>query len=160
VTRGGLLRELTEAECWEHLEAHHLGRIAYVVDGAPLILPFNYLARDGVLWLRTTSYSQLAVHLPGQQAAFSVDHVDEHTRTGWSVLARGLAEHVVGEHPDVPSGVPDPTPWPEGIRRMTFRLTPREVTGRALRQQPVVADAGHGPGTIQRSHVGSPAPGS
>lgn len=155
-SRDGLLRELTEAECWEHLEAHHLGRIAYVVDGGPVILPFNYVAHDGRLWLRTTSYSQLAVHLPGQRAAFSVDHVDEHTRSGWSVLVRGRAHHVVGGDRDVPGEAPDPSPWPDGLRRMAFCVTPDEVTGRALSQRDVVPVPGHGPGTIQRSHGVTP----
>ncbi|WP_148616312.1 pyridoxamine 5'-phosphate oxidase family protein [Nocardioides rubriscoriae] len=150
--RDGLLHELTEAECWAHLRSHHLGRIAYVVDGDPHIVPLNYLARDGLLWLRTTSYSQLAVHLPGQRAAFAVDHVDEHARTGWSVVVRGRAEHVLGAHPEVPSGAPDPSPWPDGLRRMAFCLTPDQVTGRALVQRSVAPAPGHGPGTIQRSH--------
>jgi hypothetical protein len=156
VRRDGLLRDLTETECWAHLTAHSLGRIAYVVDGGPTILPFNYLARDGVIWLRTTSYSELAIHLPGQQAAFAVDHADEHDHTGWSVLVRGRAEHALGEHPAVPGGAPDPTPWPDGTRTMVFRLTPEKVSGRALRQADVAPGAAQTPGNVQRAHGGAP----
>lgn len=151
VRHDGLLRELTTAECWAHLEAHNLGRIAYVVAGGPTILPFNYLARDGLIWLRTASYSELAIHLPGERAAFGVDHTDEHSHTGWSVLVRGVAEHVRGEHPVVPSGSPDPSPWPDGIRTMVFCLQPEEITGRALAGADVTPADGHGPGSIQRS---------
>ncbi len=148
--RNGLLRELSTEECWAHLTAHSLGRIAYVDRDGPLILPFNYLARDGLIWLRTVSYSSLAIHLPGQQAAFAVDHADEHQHTGWSVLVRGRAEHTPGVHPAVPEGGPDPTPWPEGLRSMVFCLTPTAVTGRALRQRDVSPAPGCGPGSIQR----------
>lgn len=150
----GLLRELSEVECWAHLRDRRVGRVAYVVDGGPVILPFNYLVQDGRLWLRTASYTELALHLPGRRAAFAVDHADERTRTGWSVLVRGRAEHVVGDHPVVPDGALDPAPWPEGPRRMVLCLTPDEVSGRALTRSGVAPVAGHGPGTIQRS----PAP--
>lgn len=146
----GRLRELTEPECWEHLTAHSLGRIAYVGGSGPTILPFNYLAVDGLIWLRTTSYGSPAIHLPGQRVAFAVDHVDDHRRTGWSVLVRGRAEHVTGQHPEVPIGSPDPTPWPDGIRAMVFCLTPDDVTGRALRQADVAPAAGQVPGSTQR----------
>lgn len=145
-----LLRELTDAECWEHLTAHSLGRIAYVVGSGPTILPFNYLVHDGRIYLRTTSYSELAIHLPGRRAAFSVDHADEHSHTGWSVLVRGRADHALGEHPVVPPGSPDPAPWPDGPRSMLFCLTPDEVTGRALRQGDVAPSAGVAPGSVQR----------
>ena len=145
----GLLRELTHQECWDHLSAHSLGRIAYVVDGGPTILPFNYLALDGLIWLRTTSYSELAIHLPGERAAFAVDHADAHDHTGWSVLVRGRAEHATGRHPAVSDGFPDSAPWPDGIRSMVFCLTPESVTGRALRH--AAMDSPTGPGAVQRS---------
>ena len=36
------LEVISEAECLQLLERHHLGRIAVVIDGQPLILPVNY----------------------------------------------------------------------------------------------------------------------
>ena len=105
------LRELTTKECWEHLAENNLGRIAYVDRDGPCLLPFNYVAHNGEIWLRTASYSALAVDLPGERAAFAVDYADEHQRSGWSVMVRGRAEHVLSEdYPDLPDQTPDPTP--------------------------------------------------
>lgn len=144
----GLLRELTEAECWQHLAERSIGRIGYVDRGGPVVLPLNYAVRDGRIWVRTASYNQLAIHLPGQLAAFEVDDADEHNHTGWSVLVRGRAEHVTSpEH----AGAPDAIPWPDGARSMVFCLTPDEITGRALRQGDVTPGPDHRPGSTQRS---------
>jgi uncharacterized protein len=149
--RPGLLHELTPEECWRHLEQHHVGRISYVDRGYPVILPLNYEVRDQQVYVQTASYNQLAIHLPGQHAAFEIDHVDEHARAGWSVLVRGVAEHVMGDGHDRASSPAEAAPWPDGTRSMVFRIVPVEVTGRVLRQQDTTPDAGHGPGTIQRS---------
>lgn len=149
MTRDGLLRELTEAECWAHLAEHEVGRLAYADRVGPIVLPLNYVARDGSIWLRTASYNQLAVHVAGQVVAFEIDHVDTRAHTGWSVLARGPIRHVL----DAEHGTPWPTPepWPDGTRTMMFRITPTELTGRALVQADVAPTPGHGPGSIQRS---------
>ena len=146
----GLLRELSEAECWAHLTAHTVGRLAYVDQDGPLIVSLNYLAQDGRIWLRTAAYNQVSLHLPGQLAAFQVDHSDEHVHTGWSVVVRGRAERPDETGTAPRGGWPVATPWADGARSMTFCLTPSEVTGRALRQADVSPGAGHGPGTIQR----------
>ncbi len=157
-TRGGAsgpLRELTTEECWAHLADRGVGRMAYVDRDGPVIVPLNYRVHGGQVWVRTASYDQLAIHLPHQQAAFEVDQVDEHARTGWSVLVRGRAEHVVAGPGASPSDWPDPEPWPDGLRPMTFVLFPSTITGRVLRQADVSPAPGHGPGSIQRRSTGA-----
>ncbi len=152
------LRELEPEECWHRLASRTVGRMAYVDRDGPVVVPLNYRVVDGNIWVRTASYDQLAVHLPHQQAAFEVDQVDEHARTGWSVLVRGRAEHVVSGPGGSPSDWPDPQPWPGGLRWMTFCLFPREVTGRVLQQGDVSPDPGHGPGSTQRSRPSGTGP--
>jgi hypothetical protein len=146
----GRLQELDAAECWQHLTGRTVGQIAYVDRGGPVVLPLNYAVHDGAVWLRTASYNQLALHLPGQTVAFHVSHTDEHDHTGWSVLVRGRAEHVLPADPAAPRGDVAAMPWAGGTRSMVFRLTPSEVTGRVLRQGDVTPDVRHGPGTVQR----------
>lgn len=121
-----LLRPLEVDACWELLATTSLGRVAYVDRNGPIVLPFNYVVQDRALWLRTASYSQLAIHLPGELAALEVDDVDQESRAGWSVLARGRVEHVMDPHPDLP------LPWAGGVRTMVFCLRPTHVTGRVL----------------------------
>lgn len=155
-TPHGLLHEMTRKECWRHLEQHSVGRISYMDRGYPVILPLNYVVHDQRIHVQTASYNQLAIHLPGQPAAFEIDHVDDHARAGWSVLVRGVAEHVTREdHDRFPTQVGS-APWPDGIRSMVLRIVPVEVTGRVLRQHDTSPDAGHGPGSIQRSAQGAP----
>ncbi|WP_445257430.1 pyridoxamine 5'-phosphate oxidase family protein [Nocardioides aurantiacus] len=150
----GVLRELSEVECWKHLVHGTVGRIAYVDPAGPVVLPLNYVVQDGLIWFRTASYDQLAIHAPGQRVAFEVDHVDERARTGWSVLVRGRAAHALRDDPGAVGGWPDPTPWPAGNRSMVFCVTPTDITGRALARDPVRPVVGHGPGTVQRADAG------
>lgn len=153
----GALSEMTTEQCWEHLARGTVGRMAYVDRDGPVIVPLNYRVAEGRIWVRTASYDHLAIHLPHQQAAFEVDHVDEHAHTGWSVLVRGHAEHVVAGPGETPGDWPDPAPWPEGLRWMTFALFPTTVTGRVLHQADVSPATGQGrPGSIQR-HPATPA---
>lgn len=157
--RDGRLRELSQDECWSLLSEHQVGRISYVDVDGPVILPLNYLAADGSIWVRTASYNQLAVHLTGQRVAFEVDQVDARTHSGWSVLVRGRAEHAVHSAAPGLEGWPSAAPWPDGQRTMLFRIVPTEISGRLLRQADVSPDSGRGPGTIQRhDHPSSPEP--
>lgn len=148
----GLLRTLSTRECWDLLASHHVGRISYVDGDGPIVLPLNYVAFEGGIWVRTASHNQLGVHLPDQSVAFEIDQSEVATQTGWSVLVRGRATHVL-RGTDVPPGWRTSNPWPDGPRSMTFRIEPRSVTGRALKQADVRPQAGSGPGTIQRSRA-------
>ena len=149
---GGRLRELSQDECWSLLAEHQVGRISYVDGDGPVIIPINYVTGGGSIWVRTASYNQLAMHLADQLAAFEIDHVDPRTRTGWSVLVRGRAEHAAA---DGPVDWPDTAPWPDPRRTMQFRIVVTEVSGRSLAQTDVSPGAGRGPGTIQRRDVSS-----
>jgi len=133
----GTLRELTEAECWQHLGEQVVGRIGYLESGMPAILPLNYVAHDERIWLRTAPYNHLALHLPGQLVAFEIDYVEPDAHTGWSVLVRGRVDRVLAEDrmaPSSPGGQHDATPWADGTRTLSLSLTPVEVTGRELRR--------------------------
>lgn len=147
---GGTLREMTVEQCWEHLSRCTVGRMAYNDRDGPVVVPLNYCVADGRIFVRTASYDQLAIHLPHQQAAFEVDQVDEHAHSGWSILLRGRAEHVVVGLGGPSTGWPNPAPWPEGVRRMTFSLLPREITGRILTPSAIRPGPEPAPGAVQR----------
>ena len=92
--RGGLffgsveLEEMDEAECWDRLRAHNLGRLGLVVGAEPLILPVNYSAGDHAIVFRTAPGTKLE-HGPGSIGCFEIDGFDERTGFGWSVLVTG-----------------------------------------------------------------------
>jgi hypothetical protein len=149
----GLLQHLDEARCWQLLAEHQVGRIGYVDADGPVIIPLNYRVHDRLLYVRTASHNDLAVHLPGRRAAFEVDDSDARTHTGWSVLVRGPVHHVLHGAMAVSEGWPGSSPWPDGLRTMVFCLTPDRVTGHLLHQHDVSPGAGRGPGTVQRGDV-------
>lgn len=152
-TRGrapGSLRELDEAECWQRLADGSVGLLAYVDGDGPVILPLNYVVHEGTVLVRTASYNHLAIHLPGQRVALEVGRHDDHDHSGWSVLVRGRAEHVLAGDLVPPPDWADAEPWADGIRTMVFRVTPTAVTGRVLAARDVTPQAGHRPGAVQR----------
>jgi hypothetical protein len=59
--------------------------------------------------------------------AFQVDALDEKTRSGWSVLVRGVAHIDYGREV---GGTPDE--WPAGVKPLQLVIDPISVTGRRL----------------------------
>ena len=126
----GHLRELEPAECWELLRVREVGRVAYVDERGPMVVPVTYVSSEGSVLFRVAPYSDLARHLPDRPAALETDDFDYFTRSGWSVVLRGTVETVMSE--DLPPTEDRPTPWAEGERSLYLRLTADSVTGRRL----------------------------
>jgi nitroimidazol reductase NimA-like FMN-containing flavoprotein (pyridoxamine 5'-phosphate oxidase superfamily) len=58
----------------------------------------NYVRdRAGVIVIRTAAGTKLAT-ADHANVTFEVDEIDQRTRSGWSVLVRGLAEEVTSAH--------------------------------------------------------------
>lgn len=124
------LRDLTTDECWELLASRTLGRVAWTAPDGPVVVPVNYGVAGRTLWLRTSAYAALVREADQSPVAIEVDDVDEAARTGWSVLARGVAH--VRFPSDGGATPPEVETWPAGPRPMWVVLEPREVTGRRL----------------------------
>ena len=125
--------ELSASECQELLRKDVVGRVAFVTPQGPRIVPVNYVVGDGVLELRTTSYSELATYAPGTPIAFEIDHLEREHRRGWSVVVHGDCERVHDEAAAVFDGPgADPEPWAGGFRPLGLRLVVRELTGRRV----------------------------
>ncbi|KJS59494.1 helix-turn-helix domain-containing protein [Streptomyces rubellomurinus] len=126
------LLDLTEAECWDLVGTHGVGRIALPVRPAPVVYPVNYVVDQGSFAYRTGEGAGTA---PAEGAAlsFQVDHIDEYLGRGWSVLALGSA-HYVDDPEDLSrlSGLPGAAPWAGGDRPRWVRVRPDEITGRRL----------------------------
>ena len=66
---------------------------------------------------------------------FEVDHIDPISRSGWSVLIRGLAEEVTSAHRTElierthATGV---EPWAPGEHGHWLRIIPHDVSGRRI----------------------------
>jgi hypothetical protein len=122
------LDELTHRECLELLATQSVGRLA-VPQGrqGPLVVPVNYVL-DGETILFRSGYGAKLRGAVIRPVSFEVDSIDEATRTGWSVLARGRAQEIHGRHA---RGGP-PEPWMPGDKPYLVRLTIRTLTGRRI----------------------------
>ena len=130
-----VLDVLSEADCTALLESHHFGRIAVVVDGAPVIFPVNYVYQQGRIAIRTDAGTKLAGAAQGR-VAFEIDAVDEGARSGWSVLVKGTGYDAT-DTIDLMSVYVRRFPvdtWVPGTRTRWIRIEPSTITGRRVRQ--------------------------
>jgi nitroimidazol reductase NimA-like FMN-containing flavoprotein (pyridoxamine 5'-phosphate oxidase superfamily) len=89
--------ELSRQSCLELLAAHRFGRLAVSLgEGAPVIRPVNYVfdPRSQSVVFRTGRGSKLHALLQSAEAAFEIDGIDEESRTGWSVIVRGMVQEI------------------------------------------------------------------
>jgi len=125
----GHLRELSQAECLEQLDAHHVGRVAYCDADGPVVVPVNYVRDGESVLIRLAPESALARSLDSTPASFQVDEFDDFTQSGWSVLLRGTASYV---DPDDHPATRHLRPWAEGERTRHVRIVATRITGRRL----------------------------
>lgn len=130
----GRLQLLSGDECFELLATQPIGRLGVNDDRYPLIFPVNFALDGRVIVIRTGPGTKLT-HASHANVTFEVDSFNPETRSGWSVLIRGLAEELTAEHrPELvertlSAGV---DPWASGTRAHWLRLIPQAVTGRRI----------------------------
>lgn len=127
------LVELAAEECRQLLAAHHLGRLAVVVDGKPDVFPVNYRFDGERIAIRTGPGTKLtAANLAS--VAFEIDGVDEAGRRGWSVVVHGLgydATDALDPQSELLRTLPV-DPWVPAGDVHWLRVEPRAITGRRL----------------------------
>jgi hypothetical protein len=133
---------LPRAECVVGLQSQRIGRIAISVDALPVVLPVYFVYDGAAIVFRTHAGSVLDRNCRNTVVAFEADSHDPGRRTGWSVLAVGVA-NVVG-HGVTPRDSTvqlDRMGAPAG--EVVIRIEPGSISGRALRPQPttLVVDA-------------------
>jgi nitroimidazol reductase NimA-like FMN-containing flavoprotein (pyridoxamine 5'-phosphate oxidase superfamily) len=128
------LQVLSDEACYQLLATQQIGRLGVNAEHYPLIFPVNYALDHGVIVIRTDTGTKLTA-ADHANVTFEVDHIDQQTRSGWSVLVRGLAEEVTSEHRTElvertkASGV---EPWAPGDRGHWIRLIPQDISGRRI----------------------------
>jgi uncharacterized protein len=142
------MQVLTPEECYRLLATQQIGRLGVNAEHYPLIFPVNYaLDRDVIVMRMGVGTKLLAAD--HANVTFEVDDIDSRTRSGWSVLVRGLAEEVTPEHRDElvartrAAGV---EPWAPGEHGRWVRLIPQGVSGRRIvpgQLPPAFADASY-----------------
>jgi len=120
-------------DCLYHLRTARVGRVAFVWDGYPIILPVNHGMQGDSVVFRTSVGSKLAAADSELPVAFEVDAIDADRRAGWSVVVRGEAHTV-----DDPAEVEQLRslrlwPWADAVKREHWvRIRSYEITGRRI----------------------------
>ena len=135
----GQLQEIDRQTCEALLRLKSVGRVGVCTPDGPHVLPVNYSVTDGAVVIRTSPYSILGTYGRHQMVALEVDHVDDETREGWSVLVRGRASMIAD--PDKIDRIrdeADPTPWVDGSRHLYIRVPWFRLSGRRIGRQPLL----------------------
>ncbi|MEU8524077.1 MULTISPECIES: helix-turn-helix domain-containing protein [Streptomyces] len=129
------MEEIGEAECWELLDGHGVGRVAIEGRDGLAVFPVNYRVVDGEIVFMTAADSSLAhASASGAEVAFEEDRLDEAFSQGWSVLLVGSVREVSDEATvQRITDVGRPEPWAGDGRDTLVMLSPRRVTGRRIR---------------------------
>ena len=123
---------LNRSECNELLRANHVGRLGFVNDGWPTILPVNYVLDGDDIIIRTDSGTKFASVRHGAEVSFELDHIDSLYRSGWSVLVHGYATEVVDDDELEHLRGLGLRAWHQGVKPFWIRIAPVLVTGRRL----------------------------
>jgi nitroimidazol reductase NimA-like FMN-containing flavoprotein (pyridoxamine 5'-phosphate oxidase superfamily) len=129
------MQQLTSDECYHLLATQQIGRLGVNAEHYPLIFPVNYaLDSAGVIVVRTHPGTKLAA-ADHANVTFEVDEIDQRTRSGWSVLVRGLAEEVTSAHRAElveRTHASRAQPWAPGEHGRWLRVIPHAISGRRI----------------------------
>jgi nitroimidazol reductase NimA-like FMN-containing flavoprotein (pyridoxamine 5'-phosphate oxidase superfamily) len=124
--------DLEEAVCWSLVNDAVVGRVGFVFDGEPFVLPVNCAVVDGKIAFRTAGDSMLHTLGDGARVAFEADHVDADDESGWSVLIRGELQEVVDEELSDRLAGTAMHPWAPGPIVCWMMIVPSVVSGRSI----------------------------
>lgn len=123
---------LDEDRCWELLESHEFGRLAFSVANAPDICPVNYCARDRKLYIRTASGSKLLSVTINHKIAFEFDQI--RPTEAMSVIVYGRAREIDSQDErEFVESLPL-RPWVATPQKYHYlEITPDAVSGRRFK---------------------------
>lgn len=127
------LQVLSLEDCLRHLRTARIGRVAFVFNGEPVILPVNHAMDGDAVVFRSSPGSKLDAAEDGHPVAFEVDNIDSDRHSGWSVLVRGTATVIIDRNETQRLTRLGVWPWAESVeRRHWIRIRPFEITGRQI----------------------------
>ena len=127
------LEILSLAECEGLLALGEIGRVAVVVAGEPFIVPVNYRYHHQNVIFRTAAGDKLDVMALRSPVAFQIDGWYPASRTGWSVLVRGISEEVYEEAELKELADLGLEPWAPELQPLTWlRIRSQEISGRRI----------------------------
>jgi len=119
--------------CRIQLGTEHVGRVGLPGE-PPDVIPVNYEYDEDAVIIRVDSSSVVARHV-GRTVSFEVDHYDDGTQAGWSVLAASVLEDVTVEVAGrwATERQVRLYPWAPGNKDLWLRVRPIRLSGRSVR---------------------------
>ena len=125
------LFELDRPTCLALLTTQHVGRL--IIDAAaPVIRVINYTAVEHTIMFRSDPGPQID-DIVDAPVVFEADMFDDQTRSGWSVVVRGVARDLSSNLAGLGQSGVTVDPWAPGPKNRWFAITIDDVTGRLLR---------------------------
>jgi len=122
---------LPRDECLHRLGTARVGRVAFVSQGDPVILPVNHGMDGELVIFRTATGSKLLAADSEVPVAFEVDGYDADRRSGWSVMIRGVASTVEDQDEIARLNLLGVWPWADLVERTHWvRIRTYSITGR------------------------------
>ena len=128
---GARVGELTREECLRGLSSTAVGRFVFTVGALPAVVPVTFALDGEVAVCCTSAGSRLARAAAGGVLALQADDIDVASRSGWSVVATGVAE-VVRDPAEVSRITGLVRPWVPGTLDVAIRLPLTVLTGRRV----------------------------
>jgi uncharacterized protein len=109
-----------------------IGRIGFMADDEVAVLPVTFQVDGQDVVFRTHKGSKLSSIEVGHYVCFEADSDDAATRTGWSVVVRGLVEKE-SEAACARLDAPGLDSWGgSAADRLWMRIRPTSITGRRI----------------------------
>ncbi|MEP6562513.1 MAG: pyridoxamine 5'-phosphate oxidase family protein [Nakamurella sp.] len=130
------LSVLPHDECLRRLRQAQIGRIAFIEQGEPVILPVNHGVDGDSVVFRSAPGAKLFAANSELPVAFEVDGFDADGRTGWSVVVRGTATIVEDQSDIARLALLGVEPWADLAERKNWvRIRGYSVSGREVVHQ-------------------------
>jgi nitroimidazol reductase NimA-like FMN-containing flavoprotein (pyridoxamine 5'-phosphate oxidase superfamily) len=126
------LEILSPEQCHDLLRRSTVGRVAVTVAALPAIFPVNYAVLEGQIVFRTGEGTKLRAALERAVVAFQIDHIDEPTASGWSVMAVGRADRMTDPDDIVAAERLGLLPFAAGQRSDFVTIHPEFISGRRI----------------------------
>ena len=136
-----LLESLDPDECWRLIATQGIGRVAFVVDGEPAVLPVTFALAPPLIVFRTAAGSAFDRLVRDTEVAFEVDCADPAYHSGWSVVGRGVARGLEARLSSAELSSLSLRPWGLQVAPGWIGVELRELTGRRIVQGPVLVDS-------------------
>lgn len=136
---------LDPATCWRLISRTRFGRIGFVVNGDPGVLPVNCGVLNQQVVFRTGTETTLGSMRDGFRVAFETDHIDEVAESGWSVMIKGHISRVTDADELARLAEFELHPWAPGVKDRWMKLVPTEVTGRIVGRHRLMPPGLHAP---------------